>query len=155
MDPPALQIYRADTATVEGLPVRGIGWVLRWAAVIAVFGGTLLVLTAFACQLSAEQALRQAARAGLREATLPRSTAESVAAVVRSHLSMRPRLQRASQQQLTANGVPVVGPVRVDAGTILCLSISVPASRALPRWLAPVAGNSPLRVHVVQTPRSR
>ncbi|MGE3641065.1 MAG: hypothetical protein AB7G28_21095 [Pirellulales bacterium] len=150
MDAPAFHIYRGDTATAQHLPLRGIGWVLRWAAAMAVFGFTLLVLAAFAFQLSAEQALRTAARAGLREAGLPRSTRESVAAVIRQHLAARPRLMRATQLQLHVNGSPVVGPVAHDTDKRLSLSLSAPASLAVPRWLSLFSGDSTIRAQADQ-----
>ena len=72
--------------TVPTEAVRGVGWVLRWAAAIAVFGVAGIVLLDFACRLGAEQALARAATAGLREASLPRATSRSVEQSIRGEL---------------------------------------------------------------------
>lgn len=148
MDSQALQLYRGDSLSEHRLPVRGIGWVLRWAAAIAVLAFTILVLVAFAYQLSAEAALRRAAAAGMREAALPRSTSDSVAAVVRQQLSGRPQLQRALQLQLAAGGVPIRGPIEMSKVSPLSLSLAVPTANALPRPLGALAGDSLLRVRI-------
>jgi hypothetical protein len=128
------------------LPVRGVGWVLRWAAAIAVFAITLALIAAFAFQLSAEATLRRAAAAGLREAALPRATSASVAAVVRRQLAARPRLMRGIQLQLASDGVPIRGVISSRGMSQLSLTLTVPASAALPSSLALFAGDSAIRV---------
>jgi hypothetical protein len=146
MDSPALHLYHADARVVGELPTRGVGWVLRWAAASAVFVLTLALIAAFAFQLSAEAVMRRAASAGLREAALPRATSGSVAAVVRRQLAARPKLMRGAQLQLEANGVPIRGVIPRSEASQLSLSLTVPASNALPRSLAPLVGDSTIRV---------
>lgn len=146
MDSPSLQLYLGDTVITDGLPKRGVSWVLRWAAAIAVLAFTMVIIAAFGFQLAAESALRRAANAGLREAALPRSTSESVAVVVRQRLSAHPRLQRALHLQLAAHGSPVHGLIHAEQDERLSLSLTVPTSAAMPRWLRLFAGDSALRV---------
>jgi hypothetical protein len=146
MDSPALQLYHADATLVEALPVRGVGWVLRWAAAAAVIAFTLALSAAFALQLSAEATLRRAAAAGLREAALPRATSESVVSVVRRQLAARPKLMRGVQLQLTSAGVPIRGVISSGDTSQLSLTLTVPASAALPRSLALFTGDSTIRV---------
>jgi len=146
MDSPALQLDRGDAAVVEQLPMRGVGWVLRWAAALTMLAFSVLVFAAFAFQLSAEAALRQAAAAGLREAALPRSTSASVAVVVRRQLAARPRLLRATQMQLLSNGVPIRGPIRSLSSARISLSLTAPTVDVLPSSLAVLAGDSQIRV---------
>jgi hypothetical protein len=146
MDSPALQLYYGDVRVVGELPTRGVGWVLRWAAAYAVFVVTLALIAAFALQLSAEADLRRAAAAGLREAALPRATYESVVAVVRRQLAARPRLMRGFQLQLAADGASIRGLIPANSASQLSLTLTVPASNALPRLLAPFVGDSTIRV---------
>lgn len=155
MDSPALQLYRGDAAMVDNLPDRGVGWVLRWAAAIAVLAFATVVIASFALQLSAEATLRRAAAAGLREASLPRSTSDSIAAVVRQQLSARPQLMRAMRLQFAANGVPIRGPFHNASGEQLALSLAVPTVEVLPRWLKLLAGDSVIRIQVDQVIESR
>ncbi len=135
MDAPALQLFRGDNGAGEPLPVRGVGWVLAWAAALAVLGVSLVILAAFAYQLSAEQALARAATAGLREATLPRATSRSVAAVVQHQLANHFALQRATTIRLERNGSPVKGAIRPQIGDQFSVALSAPARAALPGWL--------------------
>ena len=68
MDAPALHLFTVSERAIDELPVRGVGWVVRWAATLVVLCVSAAILTAFAYQLIAEQALVRAATAGLREA---------------------------------------------------------------------------------------
>src|SRR5262249_43714238 len=67
--------------------LRGIGWVLRWAAAIAVLFYCATVLTEFFYALAAEQMLVHAAEAGVHEATLPRATFTGVEQTVWQRLA--------------------------------------------------------------------
>jgi hypothetical protein len=141
MDAPALQIFRGDDCAGERLPVRGVGWVLRWAATLAVLAVSALILVAFAYQLAAERALARAAAAGLREATCERATNRSVEAVVRRQLAGRFDLHRATTIELQQNGSRVRGALRPQGGDRLSITLSAPAIAALPRWLQIVSWN--------------
>jgi hypothetical protein len=133
MDAPALHLFSADELTVDELPVRGVGWVLRWAATLAVLCASATILASFACQLAAEQALVPAATAGLREAALPRATSRTVDAVVRQRLASHFALSRATTVVLERNGAPVKGIVGPRAGDQLSISLSVRVNAVLPR----------------------
>jgi hypothetical protein len=133
MDAPALDLFSADEFAVEEFPVRGVGWVLRLAATLAVLGVSATILAAFACQLAAEQALVPAATAGLREAALPRATSRTVDAVVRQRLASHFALSRATTVILERNGSPVRGVVGPRAGDQLSISLSVRVDAVLPR----------------------
>lgn len=135
MDAPALQLFRGGDCKREFLPVRGVGWVLGWATVLAVLAVSAVILVTFAYQLAAERTLARAAAAGLREATLPRATSRSVEAVVRHHLVGRFDLHRATTIELQLNGSPVKGVVRPQSGDQLSLTLVAPARTALPQWL--------------------
>jgi len=136
MDAPTLQLFRGDDCAGEPLPVRGVGWVLRWAATLAVLAVSAVILTVFAYQLSAEQALARAATAGLREATLPRATSGSVEAVVQHQLANHFALQRATTILLERNGSPVKGVVRPQLGDQFSVTLSAPTRAAQPSWLS-------------------
>jgi hypothetical protein len=135
MDAPALQLFRGDDCKREPLPVRGVGWVLRWAATLAVLAVSAVILLTFVYQLAGERTLARAASAGLREAALPRATSRSVETVVRHHLAGRFDLHRATTIELQQNGSPVKGVVRPQSGDQLLLTLAAPARAALPAWL--------------------
>jgi hypothetical protein len=123
MDAPALQLFIGDEEASSPVRVRGVGWVLEQAALIAVLVMTATALTAFAYELAAERALARAAAAGLREAALPRATTESVEATVRRRLAGGLALDRAARVRLAR------------AGDRLAINLSVPTAAVLPRWL--------------------
>jgi hypothetical protein len=135
MDSPGLTIYRQDSIALDTLPVRGVGWVLKWAGTIGVLLLSTTILASFAFQLAAERTLANAAAAGLREAALPRATSESVAAVVRQQLGSGGILVRATKLQLEQNGQPLRGVIRPKSGDQFAISLSVPARAIMPRWL--------------------
>jgi len=133
MDAPALELFRAEDCPVDELPVRGVGWVLRWAATLAILCLSATILATFACQLVAEQALVRAASAGLREAALPRATSRTVDAVVRRRLASRFALSRATTIVLERNGSRVTGVVGPRKGDQLSVALSAPVDAVLPR----------------------
>jgi hypothetical protein len=112
--------------------VRGVGWVLRWAAALAVLGVSAAVLLAFAYQLAAERAMSRAAAAGIREAALPRATSRSVDAAVRRQLANHLDLDRATEIAVERNGWLVRGAVRPRTCGRVAVTLSAPAAAALP-----------------------
>jgi hypothetical protein len=138
----ALQVYGSETATRIELPVRGVAWVLRWAAVVTVLSYSAIVLAAFSYHVSAEHALHQATKIGLREAALPWATSESVETVIRQQLSARHPGLRAASLQLTAGGRRLHGPLRFNEGERLAVSLSVATADFVPRWLTLLTGES-------------
>src|SRR3972149_1143722 len=104
MGAPTFELFRGDDCRCQPVPVRGVGWVLRWAAALTVLAASAAILLAFAYQLAAERALAGAAAAGLREASLPRATSGSVEAVVRRQLAGRFDVHRATTVELLQNG---------------------------------------------------
>ena len=135
MDASALQLYRGEEIGADFLPVRGVGWVLRWAAVVAVLGASAAILAGFAYQLAAERLLQRAAAAGMREAVLPRATSHSVEAAVRCQLASHRGLERATSIALERNGWHVSGVVRPQHGDRISVALSTPAVASLPDWL--------------------
>ena len=128
MDAPALQIFSGNEICARALPVRGVGWVLRWAATLMVLAAAAVILVVFGYQLAAERALARAAAAGLREAALPRATNQSIEAVVRRRLAGTLALDRATRVSLA------------NAGGWRSIHLAAPLSAVLPRWLSVVAG---------------
>src|SRR5690242_16048330 len=70
------------TQSVHAVQFRGVGWVLKCAAVMAVFAIAGCVLTDFAIAIAAQNTLDAAARAAAVEATLPRATYQSIAETI-------------------------------------------------------------------------
>jgi hypothetical protein len=135
MDSPTLALFRVDDHPAEEVQVRGVGWVLRWAATLAILCFSAVILTAFAYQLAAEQALARAATAGLREAALPRATSRTVDAVVRRRLASDVALSRATTVVLERNGSQVKGVVGPRTGDQLSIALSTPVIAVLPRFV--------------------
>src|SRR3954464_7002264 len=59
---------------------RGVRWVLKWTAAMAILSVAASMLTEFAYVLAAEHRLHTAARAAVSEAMLPRATIDTVRA---------------------------------------------------------------------------
>lgn len=135
MDSPGLAIYCEAQIACDVLPVRGVGWVLKWAGTVAIHVLAATILASFAFQLTAERTLANAAAAGLREAALPRATSESVAAVVRQQLGRVGISARATTLKFEQNGQPIRGVVRPASGDQFAISLSVPTRMIMPRWL--------------------
>jgi hypothetical protein len=133
MDAPALHLFTVSEREVDELPVRGVGWVVRWAATLVVLCVSTAILTAFAYQLIAEQALVRAATAGLREAACERATSRTVEAAVRGQLASHSALSRATSVHLERNGSPVKGYVAPRTGDQLSIALSAPVDAVLPR----------------------
>jgi hypothetical protein len=135
MDALAFQLFGGDECAGKSLPVRGVDWVLRWAAALTALAASAVILVAFAYQLAAELALVRAASTGVREATLPRATSRSVEAAVRRQLAGRFDLHLATTIELQQNGSPVKSILRLQRGDQLSVALSAPARAALPHWL--------------------
>jgi hypothetical protein len=131
------------------VPVRGIGWVLRWAAALAVLWFAGCVLAEFFYTLAAEHKLARAARAGALEATLPRASFRSVGETVERLLARR----ASSTGQLTLavhrNDTAVSGAIQALGGDQMMVTLAVPVRAVLPRWLSAFRlGSSESRIEV-------
>jgi hypothetical protein len=110
--------------------------VLQWAAAVAVLAIASSVLVEFGQGIAAEHVLRIAARAGAAEATLPKATYESVAAVIERRLATTcPQLKGQLQLTLLRNGTPVVQHFRPVGGDRLSVTISAPTSSLVSSWV--------------------
>jgi hypothetical protein len=135
-------------------PSRGVLWVLRWAAALAVLFFSCGVLAEFAYCLAAEHTVVRAARAGALEATLPRATAisvnKSVAQRLAAYSSTRGQMRIVIQQ----NGKPILGRMKVQPGDRISVNVAVPGTAVLPRWLQRVKfwrGNPPIEATAERT----
>lgn len=115
--------------------VRGVGWVLCWAAAMAILSWASLTLVAFAYQMAAERTLTEAAQAGIREAALPRATHRSVTESVRRRLAASTSLDRSTTIRIERNGWLVRGLIRPNGGDQLTVTLRASFDAALPRWL--------------------
>jgi hypothetical protein len=115
---------------------RGVGWVLRWAAALAVLWLSACVLAEFAYSLGAEHTLARAAQAGALEATMPRATYRSVVETINRRIAMRDRWAAQLTISVDRNGAAVGGPIRAAGGDRMEVTIVVPARAVLPPWLS-------------------
>lgn len=124
MDSPAfLPFPHVDETAAQ--PLRDVRWVLRWASLLFVLAMMVCIIIEFGYRLAAERAMYRAARAGVREAALPRANRQSVDRAVRERLG--PRLAQHTQIALARN---------VLSGRSPCsIALSAPADAALPDWL--------------------
>jgi hypothetical protein len=118
------------------IPIRGVGWVLRWAAAFGVLWFAGCVLTEFACCLAAERTLGRAARAGALEATLPRANYQSVVDTVTRRLANRVALSEKLALVVHRNGAAVGGALRTVGGDRIAVTLTVPARAVAPNWLS-------------------
>ena len=116
-------------------PIRGVGWVLRQAAALAVLAIAAVTLLEFGYRLAAERALTRAAESALAEAALPRATRHSVEQSIRTRLEGRYDLGRDTAIMLQRNRWLLRGTIRPQAGDRLTVALTVPVDAALPRWL--------------------
>jgi hypothetical protein len=114
---------------------RGVCWVLAWAGALMVFAIATGVLAEFGYVLAAESALSAAARAGAREATLPRATYQSVTAAVDRRLNHYPLLAKQLRLSLLQNGTLVQSQFRQHDGDLFTITLSGPSNSAVPDWL--------------------
>lgn len=131
------------------VPIRGVGWVLRWAAASAVLWFSGCVLIEFAYLLAAEHTLLRAARAGALEATLPRATFQSVGETVKRRLANCAAWDQQLTLSLQRNGAAVGGTIRVAGGDRMGVTLALPFRAFLPNWLIAVSlGNSESQIEV-------
>jgi hypothetical protein len=130
---------RVSTRRVAPQPAsRGVGWVLQWSAALAALVTAAALLLQFAYCLAGELVLTRAARAGVREAILPRATYRTVAHTIERRLQKTTHLGRV-RLTLLQNGAQVRGALHVRGGDRLAVLLAVPADDMLPRWLRPLA----------------
>jgi hypothetical protein len=128
---------RAQSASFQsGTPPHGVGWVLRWAAALAVLWFAGCVLAEFALCLAAERTLSRAARAGALEATLPRASFRSVGETVNRRLATRAAWVNQVTLSVQQNGTPIGGAIRAIDGDLVSVTIAMPVRAILPRWLS-------------------
>jgi hypothetical protein len=136
-------------ATDHVASTRGILWVLRWAAAMAVLFVSGSVLAEFAYCVAAEHTVARAARAGALEATLPRATTKSITESVARRLASFPDAAGQTRLAIQRNGRPILGPMIVQAGDRISVHVTVPSNAVLPRWLRAVKfwhGSAPIEV---------
>ncbi|HEX3602316.1 MAG TPA: hypothetical protein VHU84_19335 [Lacipirellulaceae bacterium] len=124
-----------DPAVESETPRRGVRWVLLSGAALIVLTVAASVLVEFAYLLAAEQSLNVAARAGATEATLSRSTYQSITDAVERHLANYPQANRQLRLTVLQNGRPVGPQFRAVDGDRFSIALSVPASSVVPGWL--------------------
>jgi hypothetical protein len=122
----------------RSVPTRSVGWVLRWAAAIAVLSFAGCVLAEFAYCLAAEHTLTRAARAGAMEATLPRASVRSVGDTVKRRLVRRTAWAGRLTLSVHRNGAAVGGAIRAAGGDRITVTLAVPVRAVLPHWLSAI-----------------
>ena len=128
-----------DIKPSERTPARGVLWVLRWAAALAMLVSSAAILVEFGYCLAAEQTLARAARAGVLEATLPRATYRSVEESVWRRLGRWEIATAELNLRFEQNGAAVRGRFVARAGDRFAISLAVPTRVALPAWLRAIA----------------
>lgn len=135
--PPHDPLSAWENEPAKRQPVRGIGWVLRSAFVLAVFSVVGVLITQLLMLTIAEQYLIQAAQAGAREAALPQATVASVTKVVTqrwrnwSHNDSQLRVAVRSQNRA------LKGLLSEELRGSIYVDVAVSASVVLPRWIQP------------------
>lgn len=134
VDPPV------DWDLIDALPdrpayTRGVGWVLLWAGSLAVFAIVAGMLAQVGYLVAAEHSLKVAARAAATEATLPRASYQSVVATVNRRLESQPQLAGHLTLTMLQNGVPVLEKFQAREGDHFSVTLSAPATSAIPDWL--------------------
>jgi hypothetical protein len=123
------------TGSGDRVPARGVAWVLRWTAALAILYFSGCVLAEFAYCLAAERMLARAVRAGALEATLPRATTQSVAATAARRLASYNNVAGRCQLVILQNGAPLRAKLQPQPGDRLSVSIAVPVRTVMPNWL--------------------
>jgi hypothetical protein len=121
--------------TPREFPIRGVTWVLRWAVALVVLVLASSVLIEFGYCLAAEHKLARAARAGALEATLPRASYQSVTQSVQRRLTSYALPTGRWRLNLAQNGAPVRGQIDPADGDRLSVTLAMPTSAVMPRWL--------------------
>jgi hypothetical protein len=130
---------------------RGVGWVLQWAAAVAMllFAGS--VLMEFAYTMRAEHTLMRAAKAGALEATLPRASRESIAAAVKRPLIAYPALAKQLNLTIENNRRMLRGAFPPGAGDRLSVTLATSTHAVIPGWLRRLrfwASDEPLEIRI-------
>jgi hypothetical protein len=126
---------------------RGVLWVLRWAAAMAVLFVSGCVLAEFAWCLAAEHTVTRAAQAGALEATLPSASSKSITESVTRRLARFPDAKGQTQLVIHRDGRPILGRLIVRPDERISVHVTVPSTAVLPRWLQAVKfwrGNAPI-----------
>lgn len=126
----------AKTSSATDNTVRGIGWVLKWAAAVCVLSATAIILLSFAYRLAAERALAEAATIGLRAAALPRATTRSVEQSIHRELAKYIGSEGGVSVALQSAGKPVKGAIDHRSSGQLSVTLSAPLAASLPNWLS-------------------
>jgi hypothetical protein len=137
-DVPAVDLADAAPEVVGGIettPQRGVGWVLRSAAVVGVLFYATTVLVEFAHCVAAEQLLGRAARAGALEATLPQATLQTIKQTVWRRLEGRLSSQADLNVALLQNGKWIGKRFWPSGGDQLTVTLTMPAQAIMPSWL--------------------
>ncbi len=92
-------------------------------------------LAQFFCLIAASEALGQAAKAGAREASLPKATFQSVSAAVERRLGGRSFVRAIDPVRVEVDGRAVYGVVRPQTGEEIVVTVSVASHRATPDLL--------------------
>jgi hypothetical protein len=125
----------AEGRSANPRPIRGVTWVLRWAAALVVLIFSCGVLTEFAYCLVAEHTVARASRAGALEAALPRATTKSIAQSVTQRLAGYPSASGKTRLIIRHNGKPILGRLKVQPGDRISVHVEVPSTAVLPRWI--------------------
>jgi hypothetical protein len=146
----------AAAATIEtnDTPRRGVGWVLQWAAALAVLCYATTVLAEFGYCVAAEQLLARAARAGALEAMLPRATVGSVEQSVWRRLAGHVASPSDLKFALLQNGMPMSKNLRPSGGDELIVTLAMPAQAVMPGWLRALTGwrgDTPIEARAART----
>ena len=119
-----------EDITEVAMPVRDIGWVVKWAAAIAVFVTAGRYLVEFAGTIATEHALHQAAQAGVVEATLPRASRQSVLDTVERRLAKTSIDARQLNLTLLENDIPITGRIHPTQGDRISVVLSADVGSA-------------------------
>jgi hypothetical protein len=131
--------------SVQPLARRDTFWVLKWAAAATVFAVSAATLCEYGSTLAAEHALRQAAEAGIVEATLPRASRQTVLNAIERRLPQNSIDPRELNFTLLADGQPVTGRLKPREGDRLSIILSANISSPFSAWLNK-NGRAPLTV---------
>lgn len=118
--------------------IRGARWVMRWFIALAVLFVASSVLLEFAYCLVAEHTVMRAARAGALEATLPRATTYTISETVARRLADYSSGAEQMSLAIHRNNRPAAGRWIARPGDRISVSVTLPSTAVLPRWLARV-----------------
>ena len=130
---------QCESPPQHSIPLRGVSWVLKWAAAIGVLFVAACALLQFGYCLAAEQALARTAKAAALEATLPRASQQTIVETIERRLtgySIPTGSLRIAVQQ---NGVPVRRAFRIADDDRISVTLSIEADAVLPVWLRTVS----------------